>query len=95
MEKVSRCPLCDEEYNKKEKRILTHHHVWPKLYYHGRGPLVEVCSACHQEFNHNNPMNPECRWSKKQALWRWIRFCQSKGKNLFDAYPEMFKELIG
>lgn len=93
MEKLGSCPLCGREYLSVDKR--THHHVLPKLWYNGKGPLVEVCRACHSEFNHNNPMDSENRWSKKDALWRWIRFCKAKGKEAFNIYPELLEEVVG
>lgn len=91
---IGKCPLCGQQYfgNAVKK---THHHVLPKLWYHGKGPLVEVCSVCHQEFNHSNPMDFDNRWSKKDCIWRWIRFCKSKGKNALEVYPEIVEEILG
>lgn len=93
MKTSGKCPLCGEEYD--EVRIKTMHHVLPKFWYNKKGPTVEICSICHNEFNHKNPMIKDCRWSKKDSLWRLIRFCDSKDKNLYDIYPNLFKETMG
>lgn len=93
METNCKCPLCGNEYKSQDDK--THHHLLPKTWYNGKGPLLEVCKGCHVEFNHFNKMNLNERWSKKDCLWRWIAFCRNKGKNAFDAYPELYKEVVG
>lgn len=82
------CPLCDLQYHKK--RRPTNHHVFPRVWYHGIGPLVEVCSDCHQEFNHDYPMRSQ--WSKEECLQNWSDFCKSKGKWMYQVYPHLKQE---
>jgi hypothetical protein len=86
------CPLCERQYNKKNRK--THHHVFPKQWYGAGGVQVEVCQKCHQiEFNHLYPMN--YKWSKEECLQNWSDFCKSKGKWMLKVYPELKKEFMG
>lgn len=87
MKTKGECPLCEKQYHKRNRE--THHHVYPKMYYHGRGPLVEVCAKCHSEFNHDYPMSHERVWSKEECLQNWSDFCKSKGKWMLKVYPQL------
>lgn len=87
MKTKGECPLCEKQYHKRNRK--TNHHVYPKMYYHGIGPLVEVCQSCHSEFNRNYPMSYDSVWSKAECLQNWFDFCKSKSKWMLKAYPQL------
>ena len=39
--RMGTCPVCGEHTK------MTRHHVFPKRFYGGSGPLVLLCRACH------------------------------------------------
>lgn len=81
-----RCPVCSREYTYKNYR--TEHHVFPRSWYHGAGPLVEMCSDCHfHGFNRDNPMTYV--WTTKECIKRLAEFCAKKGRNAFALYPQL------
>lgn len=85
MKMIGVCPLCEHSYQKKNRK--TRHHVYPRVWYHGKGQLVNVCQCCHSEFNHDYPMNHV--WSKDECLQNWSDFCKSKGKWMLQIYPQL------
>ena len=73
--KKGSCPVCKKTYLKSN--YATHHHVFPKEYYNGSGPIAELCLLCHREFEKKNPH--EYVWTKKECWERWANFLLSKG----------------
>jgi hypothetical protein len=90
MKKKCKCPLCEEQYHKRNKK--TRHHVFPKMWYHGLGPQVDVCESCHKKFNSIYTMNRDDKWEKECCLQNWSDFCKSKGKWMYKVYPQLKKE---
>lgn len=88
MKKIEgKCPLCEKQYHKRNR--LTHHHVFPKTWYHGLGPQVEVCQKCHSEFNRAYPMKPGESWCEELCLINWSQFCEKKRVKMTEVYPQL------
>lgn len=89
------CPLCGRNYSNYRQRSM--HHVLPKTWYHGGGPLAEICVECHREFNIMFPMRYV--WSTTECISKFATFCEYKGKHIFNVYPHLqsyyYDEIIG
>lgn len=51
---ISLIPIWEMKPRKKcqkcgSQKKLTRHHVWPRCFYKGRGPIVHLCRNCHNE----------------------------------------------
>ena len=66
-----RCECCQGLFQKKE---MSWHHIWPKEWYHGSGPLAHCCITCHRLFEKLNPH--VYVWDTRDAETRWAKFCE-------------------
>ena len=82
------CPLCGNTYTKKHHE--TKHHLLPKWWYKDER-TVSVCRVCHNDFNTQYPMKNGEKWSPLECLENWFGFCQTKGKEAIEIYPELKK----
>jgi len=41
------CPACGLQYDKTMAHCKSEHHIYPKRYYAGYGPKVDICRSCH------------------------------------------------
>lgn len=85
------CPICCRSYeaghsNPKRK---SRHHIYPRYFYPDSTLTVCVCQRCHDSFH--RIFFYKKRWSKKECVENWIKFCQMKGKNPFKIYPTLIK----
>lgn len=49
--KMGVCPKCNVD------GPLTNHHIFPKRFFGGRGPLFKICRACHDKLELYIPHN--------------------------------------
>lgn len=50
---MNRCSNCGT------KRKLTRHHIFPKRFYHGDGPVMILCRYCHDELELKVPFEKQ------------------------------------
>jgi len=79
------CPICGHVYS--SYRQFSRHHVFPKLWYHGGGPIAEICTICHREFHKIYQM--AYVWKPKDGLEKFKEFCKTKGKDMLKIYPHL------
>lgn len=55
----SKCPKCNTHYPKCSSRChpraRSRHHVYPKRYFHGEGPVRVFCRRCHDQLERMIP----------------------------------------
>lgn len=65
--KMGTCPKCNVD------GPITVHHIYPKRFYGGRGPLVKICRTCHDELERYIPLNEKMPDDFYPMIVRW--FC--------------------
>jgi len=87
---MGKCPLCDNDYSSgNTKRRKSRHHIYPKYFYKNTHLVVNVCQECHSDFHHEFPSLLPYLWTRAKCLKKWVKFCESKGKDAYEIYPQL------
>lgn len=83
------CPVCELPYGEGHghPRRKSRHHIFCKRFYPSSTLLVDVCQKCHDDFHRMFKYNPIRRWSKRECVLYWIRFCLIKNIDYKKVYP--------